>query len=235
MHDFRLGMPAGSLLLYSVARSDWIAIDNRVTLAIDMQQIATVVKQYIPNYSDLLDVCTAWRETTFPGLIAQAVTTNLFATKTAHTLNCLAADLAGLNPSDPVPDPVRFIIGVQWKALAQSAGEQATASAGLEQPIAAFVSANRAADAALEETPLDGWPSVADSVSSVEEAMTHVQQSWASISTQLAAASGDQVQITTADLLSIDLQAALAGWTALASAAAAFDSMVSGLSSAPAT
>lgn len=66
MHDFRLGMPAGSLLLYSVARSDWIAIDNRVTLAIDMQQIATVVKQYIPNYSDLLDVCTAWRETTFP-------------------------------------------------------------------------------------------------------------------------------------------------------------------------
>jgi hypothetical protein len=231
MPNLQLGLPAGLSSPYLVAQSDWIAIDNRVTLVIEMQQIATVIKQYIPNYPDLLDVCTAWRETTFPDLIAQAVTTNLFATNAAQTLERLSAELAGLTPTDPVPDPVRSIIRVQVKALAQSAGQQAAASAGLQQPIAAFVSANRATDAALRETPLDGWSSVAGSISSVEGAMANVQQSWASISTRLAAASGDQVQVTATDLLSIDFQAAIAGWTALGNAAAAFDSMVSGLNS----
>jgi hypothetical protein len=96
--------------LFAVPAVDWIAIDDRVTITIDAQNIAPEIEQYIPNYPDLLQACIAWRSSTWSGLITQRVNTEMFAAKAADVLGQLSSDLSGVKPGDPVPESVSFII-----------------------------------------------------------------------------------------------------------------------------
>jgi len=226
-------LPEGSGLIppYAVPASDWIVINDRVAVTIEAQNIASEIEEYIPNYPDLLQVCTTWRSATWSGLIAQAVNTELFGNDAAEVLGKLGSDLSGLKPDDPVPASVSFIITVQFQALAQTAGQQGTTASGLAGQIAAFVSANRAADASLEKLPLDGWSPIAGPISSLETATADIQTAWSAIASQLRTAAGGQVEITTADLLASNLSTAITSWQALANAAGAFVSMASNLGS----
>ena len=126
---------------YAVPASDWIVINDRVAITIEVQNVAPEIEKYIPNYPDLLQVCTTWRSATWSGLIAQAVNTELFGNDAAMVLGQLSSDLSGVKPDDPVPASVSFIITVQFQALAQTAGQQGTTASGLADQIAAFVSA----------------------------------------------------------------------------------------------
>jgi len=226
-------LPEGSGLIppYAVPASDWIVINDRVAVTIEAQNIASEIEEYIPNYPDLLQVCTTWRSATWSGLIAQAVNTELFGNDAAEVLGKLGSDLSGLKPDDPVPASVSFIITVQFQALAQTAGQQGTTASGLAGQMAAFVSANRAADASLEKLPLDGWSPIAGPISSLETATADIQTAWSAIASQLRTAAGGQVEITTADLLASNLSTAITSWQALANAAGAFVSMASNLGS----
>ena len=223
--------PGGTGLIppYAVPASDWIVISDRVAVTIEAQNIAPEIEKYIPNYPDLLQVCTTWRTVTWSGLIAQAVSTELFGNNAAKVLGQLSSDLSGVKPDDPVPATVSFIITVQFQALAHTAGEQVTTASGLAGQIAAFVSANRAADAALERLPLDGWSPIAGPISSLETATADIQLAWTVITSQLQDAADGQLKITTADLLACDLDAAITSWQSLAKAAGAFASMASDL------
>ena len=154
---------------YAVPASDWTVINDRVAVTIEAQNIAPEIEKYIPNYPDLLRVCTTWRSATWSGLIAQAVSTELFGNDAAKVLGQLSSDLSGVKPGDPVPASVSFIITVQFQALALTAGQQDTTASGLAGQIAAFVSANRAADASLEKLPLDGWSPIAGPIGSLDD------------------------------------------------------------------
>ena len=224
--------PEGTGLIppYAVPASDWIVISDRVAVTIEAQNIAPEIEKYIPNYPDLLQVCTTWRSATWSGLIAQAVSTELFGNDAAKVLGQLASDLSGVKPGDPVPASVSFIITVQFQALALTAGQQDTTASGLAGQIAAFVSANRAADASLEKLPLDGWSPIAGPIGSLDAATTDIQTAWGAIASQLQAAAGGQLKITTAGLLASNLGTAITSWQALAKAAGAFVSMASDLS-----
>lgn len=225
--------PEGTGLIppYAVPASDWIVINDRVAIAIEVQNIAPEIEKYIPNYPDLLRVCTAWRSATWSGLIAQAVNTELFGNDAVKVLGQLSSDLSGVKPDDPVPASVSFIITVQFQALALTAGQQSTTASGLAGQIAAFVSANRAADASLEKLPLDGWSPIAGPIGSLETATTDIQAVWGAIASQLQAAAGGQLKITTAGLLASNLGTAITSWQALAKAAGAFVSMASSIGS----
>jgi hypothetical protein len=225
--------PEGTGLIppYAIPASDWIVINDRVAVTIEAQNIAPEIEKYIPNYPDLLQVCTTWRSATWSGLIAQAVNTELFGNDAAEVLGKLSSDLSGLKPDDPVPASVSFIITVQFQALAQTAGTQGTTASGLAGQIAAFVSANRAADASLEKLPLGGWSPIAGPIGSLETATADIQTAWGAIASQLQAAAGGQLKITTAGLLASNLGTAITSWQALAKAAGAFVSMASDLSS----
>src|SRR3954468_2816691 len=95
---------------FAVPAVDWIAIDDRVAITIDAQNIAPEIEQYISNYPDLLQACIAWRSSTWSGLITQGVNTEMFAAKAADVLGQLSSDLSGVKPGDPVPESVSFII-----------------------------------------------------------------------------------------------------------------------------
>lgn len=225
--------PEGTGLIqpYAVPASDWIVINDRVAITIEVQNVAPEIEKYIPNYPDLLQVCTTWRSATWSGLIAQAVNTELFGNDAAMVLGRLSSDLSGVKPDDPVPASVSFIITVQFQALARTAGQQGTTASGLADQIAAFVSANRAADASLEKLSLDGWSPIAGPIGSLETATADIQTAWGAIVSQLQAAAGGQLKITTADLLASNLGTAITSWKALAKAAGAFVSMASNLRS----
>jgi hypothetical protein len=228
-----LVFPEGTGLIppYAVPASDWVLINDRVAIAIEAQNIAPEIEKYIPNYPDLLQVCTTWHSATWSGLIAQAVTTELFGTDAAKVLGQLSSDLSSVTPGDPVPSSVSFIIAVQFQALAQTAGEQGTTASGLADQIAAFMSANRAADASLEKLTLDGWSPIAGPIGALETATADIQAAWGAIASQLQAAAGGQLKITTAALLASNLGTAITSWKALAKAAGAFVSMASNLTS----
>jgi hypothetical protein len=226
-------VPTGLGGPYAVPASDWAAIDARIAMVFEAQAIAAEIERYIPNYPALLSVCSAWRASTFPGLLAQATSTNLFATKAAQTLGQLSSDLTGLQPGDPVPQSVTFIIQVQFKALAQTAGEDSGPASALNQDVQAFVAENQAADKALEQLPLEGWSAIAGPIANLETAMNDVEASWGPIAGQLAAAADGSLEITTAGLLSSNLQQAIQSYQALADAAAAFESKVSQPDSVP--
>jgi hypothetical protein len=218
---------------YAVPASDWVAINNRVAGVIKLQDIAAQIELLIPTYPDLLEVCTTWQSATWSGLITQALNTELFGNDAAKVLGQLSSDLSGVTPGDPVPASVSFIIAVQFQALAQTAGQQGATASGLADQIAAFVSANRTADAEVEQT-LDGWFPLSGPIGSLETAMADIQTAWGAIASQLQAAAGGQLKITTAGLLASNLGTAITSWKALAEAAGVFVSMASNLTSEPA-
>jgi hypothetical protein len=227
--------PEGTGLIppYAVPASDWVAINNRVAGVIKLsedQDLEAQIKLLIPIYPDLLEVCTSWQSATWSGLIAQAVNTELFGNDAAKVLGQLSSDLSGVTPGDPVPASVSFIITVQFQALAETAGQQGTTASGLADKVAAFVSANRTADAEVEQT-LDGWFPLSGPIGSLETAMADIRTAWGAIASQLQAAAGGQLKITTAGLLASNLGTAITSWKALAEAAGAFVSMASNLTS----
>ncbi len=233
MPTLQIGVPAGLGTLYSVRYEDWYAIDFRNGLVLNMQLPPTIT-QYIPTWPDLVNACTAWRDTTFPGLITNAVTMSQFANNAWQTIESLSSDVTTLPPGDPVPDSVSFTITAHLQALAQSASELASASAGLQQEIVAFVAANQAAapaiqasvSAADQEVALfaSGW--VNGAYWSPDAAIATVQQAWASVVSQFTATPGAQVPVMTGSQLASDLQSAAAEWDTLAIAASQFPKQV---------
>src|SRR4051794_15087821 len=200
---------AGLAPPFAVPTGDWAALDERVSLTIEAQNIAPEIEQYIPNYPDLLQACITWRSTTWSGLIAHGVNTELFGAKAADELGQLSDDLSGVKPGDPVPEAVSFIIRVSFQALEQLAGQQAGNAQTLAGPIAAFVSANQAADASLQKVPLDGWSPIAGPIASLDAAASDLQTGWGLVASQLQAASTDRLQITTAALLTSNIDTAV--------------------------
>lgn len=223
--------PTGAGALYAIDGQQWADIDQRVDSVIDAQQIADEIGQYVPNYTQLLSACEAWRSTTFPGLISQAALVAQLAVQSAGVLQQLAGDLTGLQPDDPVPSSVSFIITVQFGALAETAGKILGGVDGLTPQVDDFVAQNRTADAALAKIVASmppGWGTLAGPLDALNGALSAVQGDWTAIDQQLTALSSGQITVTTAALLSSDITGAIDAWNALGRSATAFQSVASG-------
>lgn len=232
-----LVFPEGTSLAppYAVPASDWTAIDGRIAITIEMQNLAPEVEKYIPNYPDLLEACRTWRSTTWSALVTQAVNTHLFATKATGVLGQLSSDLSGLKPGDPVPASVAFIVKVQLGALAQTAGEQDSTASGLAGQIGTFVTANRVADASLDNLPLADWSPITGPIDALDQATADLQTGWGAIASQLQAFAGGKVEITTAGLLASNLSTAVTSWQTLARTAGDFVTLAASIAAVPAS
>lgn len=215
--------------VFSIPANDWTAMNARAAVVVADQNIAPEISQYIPNYPALLAACQQWPAQTFPGILAQAYETSVFASQAAKTLGELATDLAPLKPSDPLPQPITFIFTVQFAALRDSAGSQQTNAATLTNVFSAFVTENATADQALAAIANQlgpEWQSIAGPTGSLDAAMQAVQSGWGALATAFGAAASSQPTLTTAALLALDLQSVIASWTALSTEATSFISMV---------
>lgn len=224
-----LPLPDGLAAPYAVPAKDWKAIEDRLSIAIEAEGISAEIERYVPNYRTLLAVCTAWRDSTFPALLAQAFTVELFAKKAASVMTELSGLLTNLTPADPVPEPVRFLIRIEFAALAQSAGEGAEKASKLEGAVQAFVAANQETDDALEEVPLGDWHSIAGPIGALESGINSISASWSPVAAQLHEVAETTLTITTAELLSSNLAEAIGAYQLLASEASAFIAIASQL------
>jgi hypothetical protein len=71
-----------------------------------------------------------------------------------------------------------------------------------------------------------GWAGIAGPIATLEGAMTDVQSGWNAVQAAFGSAAASQADLTTAELLGADVQAAVNSWNAVASNAVAFDSQV---------
>jgi hypothetical protein len=215
--------------IYTVPQSDWGAINNRVALAIEVEEVADEVTKYIPNYASLLAACQQWKSQTVPGLISQSVQTSLFATQAAGILTKLATELQPLKANDPLPDSIGFIFRVEFAALQQNAGKLSAASDQITPQINNFVTQNRATDVSLEKiigALGPGWEGIDGPITSLENAMSDVTNGWSAVQAAFGVAASQQPDLTTAALLALNVQVTINSWNALATTAAAFDSHV---------
>lgn len=217
--------PGSAGRLFTIGPEAWSAIDARVAVVIDDRAIAAEISRIVPNYAWLLEASLQWRSSTFPGLVAEAAQVAMFAGQAAQTLSDLAASLRGLRPGDPLPAPVRFIVTVQFGALAETAVGLRSIIDRLGAAIDAFVRQNREADKALQAVvaPLGpGWRSLAGPIATLEGATAQVRAGWATIAATLTRAAAGKVALTSATLLALDIRAAITAWSGLEREAAAF-------------
>ncbi len=225
--------------VFTIDRSQWIAINDRVELVISAKPVANDVSQVLPSYLDLLAVCEKWKSTTFASLIAQAVAVNLFAQRAADALAKLKARLTGLRPSDPVPQDVAFIFKADFATLEQMAANLRNTAVTLATAVDALVKENRVADQVLTGIgeslaslwpPLkDFWQPIAGTINLLEGALTDVQTDWDKVTAILNAGASQSVTITVAALLATDITGAVDAWQRLQNVTLAFDSMASTL------
>lgn len=216
--------------LYTIPQSNWIVIKDRAAVVIEDQPLAQEIIRYVPNFDALVAVCKQWLSHTFPGIVAQAVDTSAFSLQAAKTLTELSQDLRPLKPNDPLPDTIRFIFTVQFAALHKTATEQIATCHTLASQTNDFVNQNRAADRALDTIIGQlgpAWQPIGGPLGAFETAMGDVQQGWTSVAAAFAAAASTPTTLTTAQLLALDVQAAIESWKSVATNAADFMSAMS--------
>ncbi|HMK90947.1 MAG TPA: hypothetical protein VK446_15095 [Methylocystis sp.] len=218
--------------LFAIERGEWIAVNDRVSVVIEAAPIRQVISQSIPNFDALLSVCQDWSQSTYAALIGQAALVSVFATDAAQTLAQLQTELAGLAPTDPVPEPAAFTIKVRYASLADVAADHLAKAEALAPVVAEFTAQNRAADAAIQKIGQGlgpGWQTLEGPIDEIESGMSDLDGGWANLVDVLEATSAKALDITTAELLAADLAAAVARWDELAQAAVDFDEMASSL------
>jgi hypothetical protein len=214
---------------FAIPADDWSAINARAAVVVADQGIAAEISHYIPNYPALLAACQQWPAQTFPGILAQAYETNVFATQAAKTLGELATDLAPLKPNDPLPQAITFIFTVQFAALRDSAGTQETTFRDLAGLLTTFVTENATADqalAAIVEELGPAWQPITGPTGALDSALQDVQAGWGNLADAFGAAASSAPTLTTAALLALDLQGVTASWNDVAIAATTFISTV---------
>lgn len=221
----------GAGAFIEMSEADWKALNMRAHVVVQDKEIASEITKVVPNYPALLTSSESWISTTFPGIVSHAIEVASFATKAANTLKELNGELKGVAPGDPVPQAVKFLIDVNYKALAQSASDIHGKIAPLEPLAKTFSTENAAADAVLEKKLSGfgpGWQSLIDPLGALDDALPKVATGWKSIGHDLSTIAGGTLTITVKGLLQAGLANAAETWCSLAAKAVAFDQFAGG-------
>ncbi|HMK90948.1 MAG TPA: hypothetical protein VK446_15100 [Methylocystis sp.] len=213
--------------LFVIGRDEWIAVNDRVSAIIEAAPLRDALKYYLlASFDALLSVSERWRQSTYAELVGEAALAGVFARDAAHTLTQLQSEIAGLKPTDPVPERAAFTIKVGFASLADGATERLVKAAALEPLIADFVAQNRAADATIVgigRSLGDQWRSLDGPLGDIEKGMIDLDRGWGNVVDVLKAAGLRAQDITMAELLAADIALAIQAWNELAQVAAGFD------------
>lgn len=212
--------------LYEISHGQWSAINDQAEVAVSLQQIGPVVTREIPNFPQLLAVCTQWQASTYQSLIAQSVLIGTFAASVPGVLGQIVTGLASVPDDAPLSPSQAFLCRVQFEAFANHAGAVQTNVAGLVPDLAAFTAQNLAADASLQAIAQQlpsSWQSVAGPLQQISVSLTEVAGGWNNIVAQLQQLATGDVTFATTGAARSAIAGAIPAWTGLGQAAAVFD------------
>jgi len=217
--------------LFTIPANDWTAVNQRVGLTYLAHDVAPTIAQYLPSYPALDAACATWRDATFGALVTESGALAQYALSAETSFTGIQAAIAKLPPNQKLSpatlDQARSAIGT----LAASTATLSTTFGGLRDDVLAFTSANAATDAQIDayvRTLGPEWTALTAQTDALDRAAGLVLGTWQAMTHDLAAIAGDQIQITTQLLLSLEIASALLAWQNLQAEAAAFATMAGG-------
>lgn len=227
MPTIQLANPSAGAL-FAVPQDNWTAISKRVGLTILASAIAPIIGRTLTEFPKLETACQAWRTTTFPGLTSLSASIGAFATTAASALTALQAPISRLAPDDPVPAATAALVKSTLGSLARAMAPLNSQCDELNSQVQAFAGENQIVDAQVEayiKALGPNWQSLAGDLPAVQSATGLVEGAWQAISNDFNAVADGSIALTTALLLSLDLQAAILAWQNLGPEATAFASL----------
>lgn len=217
--------------LFTVPESNWTAISKRVGITVLASAIAPIIGRTLADFPKLETACQAWRNATFPGMVGLSADIGTFATTAAADLKSLQGPISQLNPGDAVPASTAKLVQTTLGKLAQNMLPLNTQCNALNTQVQSFATENQIVDGQVQNYVKylgPNWQSLTSDVPAVEAATGLVEGAWKAISNDFNAVATGAIPITTALLLSLDLQSAILAWTNLGPEATAFASLAQG-------
>jgi hypothetical protein len=206
--------------LFKISESDWAAIAQRVQAAIKLSAIADEVTQYLPEFKALLSACVQWRDRTHPELLWSAHTLDEYCGQALDVFGSLQDQLSG-----PLTSWLQLQVVIALKKLGAQTVALNEQFHRVSGEVADFAEINRAVDAKVDKfvDKLGGnWKSILPTTNRVDNAAGRVRGVWQALSADLNGLVSEDIDVTDTFIASLQIQAALAGWTDLQSEARAF-------------
>lgn len=210
--------------LFTIPASAWSAINGEVrTILIQMAMEPGSPLEGTP----LGNACSSWGMQILPGLHQLSGSLSQFSGTAVQLLTELETIVAGLAPNEPLtPEMKAKALGV-FQPLASGSQALRQPSDELMTQISAFVNVIKADDADVREDMIARGQdpgTMFASMAAVEQACGQVLGGWQAISDDLDSIASQQVSLTIAILLSLDIQSAVLAWTNLGAEARAYGS-----------
>lgn len=206
--------------IVSISEDDWTTINQQAGIILAFRRgWRDTFDVQIPSFKALTYDCALWRSGTFPLIAGYPARLIRYADLVAQLLASLRPAIGKLEPNEPLPEALETLARNYFVILAQGATAlSAVASAAAEQ-IARFSGDNAVVEAAADRVM--GHP-IQHSVSRVELAAGKVTGAWRAMSDDLAQVMSGELPITSALLLSLDIDFTLASWANVRNEAMAF-------------
>lgn len=179
--------------LVRVARDDWTAISQRVGYTSRLRAIAGTVAEHLPEFPALLVACDAWRDTTFPAVVAASIQLGSYSKEAFEVFSGL---LASTDWSVPLAPEVQDRVRRTLKDLAARTRALDAEFRGVATAVAAFYEVNRSVDTevgAFVERLGPSWGSILPATTAVGRATGLVRGAWEALSSDLDALGGDSI------------------------------------------
>jgi hypothetical protein len=228
---------AGIAQLFTIPPADWKALNDQASAVMRLQNgvefsvlHTPVVISWaqltaaIPPLTTLADRSAEWQAATFPQILRHAATVCAYAQEAASNFSAVEQELS--SASSVLTQLYLDVVRTELQELSETTSRIAAEF----EPIAAQIDAFRVANTAFDEYCAAhpfvlGWQLLLPHVTinaGLPDILAHMRGVWNALASDVAAASGDGIDVTSTYLASLGLDVAIADWQNVATEARAF-------------
>ncbi len=212
--------------LFRIPEEDWAAINQRVGNTASAAGIANYIKNYIPEFPNLIVVCNLWKDQTFNGLIQQSAAINRYTVLAVNRFQNLLNVITSLPPSqDQVPESIQNQTKLTLLELGKWTGDICKQNEVVNRQIRDFLAINTKVDAEMlrfKEKLGIFWDPLGQTITRLDNATGLVTGSWLAISADLGNYASASPDINMSFLLQLDIEVAIVNWKSLQAESEAF-------------
>jgi hypothetical protein len=206
--------------IVSISDDDWTTINQQIGIILAFRRgWRDTFDVQIPSFKALTYDCALWRNGTFPLIAGYPARLVRYADLVAQLLASLRPAIGRLEANEPLPEALGMLARNYFGVLGHGAAALSLVASAAAERIARFSGDNAVVEAAADRVM--GHP-IQHSMSRIELAAGKVTGAWQAMSDDLAQVMSGELPITTALLLSLDIDFTLASWVNVRNEATAF-------------
>ncbi len=215
--------------LFRVPVATWSSIISRIREVFTGTVFTKLLSEIIPVYPELLAACHLFKETTFPGLIQEAVKLSAYAREAIadfSTLNAKVQSISGTKvPMDIQNQTIELL-----RALQERTSPLAISFSTLETQLNDFLSLNvqygQEVHALVQRDNLPILSDIEQEIRTVQNALFRISGTWMSLSDDLENVLSTPIELTMPFMEALNIDAAIIEWKSIQEETAAFSSVV---------